>query len=190
MIMKILHTAMGRGPKRRNSLQVILLWICVMIPVSALLYGTSAAVREKENQLGALHAQISAEQDSLRVLRAEWAYLNQPQKLITRAQKYLIAKKAAAPAQVLAERQIATKVAYRSNGAVYASNMTIQPSAPNTPHLLAKPIVYNDNVLAALHTKDDVKLPSAISWSQKLVSAFGLSNSLASEGQGKSRPIP
>ncbi|NDE90974.1 MAG: hypothetical protein EB059_07555 [Alphaproteobacteria bacterium] len=185
--MMVLKDAITRGARRSNTLQVILVWICIMIPVSAMLYGTSAAVREKENQLTSINGQIAAEKDSLRVLRAEWAYLNQPQKLSSRAQKYLVAKKAAVPAQILAERQIVTKVAYRQiTNPVVASNIVpIQPSMQRTPRLLAKPIVYDDHALAALHTRDDVKLPSAATWSQKIVSAFGFSGE-----QSKNRITP
>ncbi len=192
--MMVLRDAITRNAKRSNSLQVLLLWICIMIPVSALLYGTSSNVREKENQLSIINAQIAAEKDSLRVLRAEWAYLNQPQKLASRAQRYLVAKKAAIPAQVLSERQIPTKVAYRAAPSVVASNvLQIQPSSTQqvATRLLAKPIVYDDHALAALHTQEDAKLPSAVTWSQKVVSAFGLSNNfVAGEAQNKNRLAP
>jgi hypothetical protein len=189
MIMMVLRDAITRTAKRNNSLQVLLVWICLMIPVSAMLYGTSAAVREKENTLTNINAQIANEKDSLRVLRAEWAYLNQPQKLAQRAQHYLMAKKAAAPVQVLSERQITSKVAYRQVGsAVLANNVQIQPSttAANAPRLLAKPIVFDDHALAALQTQEEAKLPSAVTWSQKVVSAFGFSGG----SQNKSRLAP
>lgn len=191
--MMVLRDAISRNAKRSNSLQVLLLWICIMIPVSALLYGTSSTVREKENELNAINAQIAAEKDSLRVLRAEWAYLNQPQKLSMRAQRYLNAKKAAIPAQVLSERQILTKVAYRSAPLVVATNaLQIQPSGTQqvATRLLAKPIVYDDHALAALHTQEDAKLPSAVTWSQKVVSAFGFSNNQSGAVQNKNRLAP
>lgn len=184
----ITRSALGKGAGRSSSLQIVLLWMCIMIPVSAMLYGTSSSVREKENELNAIKAQIAAEKDSLRVLRAEWAYLNQPQKLSSRAQRYLVAKKAAIPAQVLSERQVTTKVAYRATATTVASNgLQIQPAdTVIAPRLLAKPIVYDDHALAALHTQDDAKLPSAVTWSQKVVSAFGFS----SEAQNKNRLAP
>lgn len=185
--MTVLRSAIRRHSRGSNSLQVLLLWVCIMIPVSGLLYGTSASVREKENELNAINAQITAEKDSLRVLRAEWAYLNQPQKLALRAQRYLTAKNPAAPVQVLCERQISGKVPYRQIGSVVASNsLHIQPSDHSAPRILAKPIVFDDHALAALHTPEDTKLPSAVTWSQKVVSAFGLS----SESQNKSRLAP
>lgn len=189
----ITRNAFAKKAGRSSSLKVVLLWMCIMIPVSAMLYGTSSSVREKENELSSINAHIAAEKDSLRVLRAEWAYLNQPQKLSSRAQRYLVAKKAAIPAQVLSERQVTTKVAYRNAGTAVASNgLQIQPSDSSTaPRLLAKQIVYDDHALAALHTQEDAKLPSAVTWSQKVVSAFGLSNSyMANEAQNKNRLAP
>lgn len=186
--MMVLRDAIRQNAKRSSCLSVLLLWICIMIPVSALLYSTSASVREKENELATINAQISAEKDSLRVLNAEWAYLNQPQRLAARAQRYLKASKAAAPAQVLNERQLTRKVAYRQIvPAVVATNVQIQPSKQgNAPRLLAKPIVFDDHALAALQSQEETKLPSAVTWSQKVVSAFGLSSS----SQNKSRLAP
>lgn len=178
-----------RHPKRRTTLQVLLIWACFMIPVSAMLYGTSASVREKESELSSINAQIEAEKDSLRVLRAEWAYLNQPQKLASRVQKYLTPRKAAAPAQVLAENQMTVKVGYRPAlaPALAANTVPIEPTPQDsTPHLLAKPIVFNEHALAALHDRGDAKLPSSATWSQKVVSAFGLSSAMPS----KSRMAP
>lgn len=186
--MMVIRDAIRHNSKSSSCLSVLLLWICIMIPVSALLYGTSAAVREKENELAAINAQILAEKDSLRVLHAEWAYLNQPQRLASRAQHYLKATKAAISAQVLNERQYVTKLAYRAMApAVVATNVQIQPSErSNTPRLLAKPIVFDDHALAALQSQEETKLPSAVTWSQKVVSAFGFS----SGSQTKNRLAP
>ncbi len=186
--MMVLQGAITRNAKPSSCFSVLLLWICIMIPVSALLYSTSAAVREKENELTSLSTQIAAEKDSLRVLHAEWAYLNQPQRLAARAQRYLIAKKAALPVQVLNERQIPTKLAYRrTTPSVVATNVQIQPSNRSAaPRLLAKPIVFDDHALAALQSQDEAKLPSAATWSQKVVSAFGFSGGI----QNKSRLAP
>ncbi|MBY0429410.1 MAG: hypothetical protein K2Q32_09360 [Alphaproteobacteria bacterium] len=186
--MMVIRDAIRQNTKQSSCLSVLLLWICIMIPVSALLYGTSAAVREKENELASINTQILAEKDSLRVLHAEWAYLNQPQRLASRAQRYLKASKAALPAQVLNERQLTTKLAYRQMApAVVATNVQIQPSEhANAPHLLAKPIVFDDHALAALQSQEETKLPSSVTWSQKVVSAFGFS----SGSQTKNRLAP
>ncbi len=186
--MMVIRDAIKRNAKPTSCLSVLLVWVCIMIPVSAMLYSTSAAVREKENELAAIHAQISSEKDSLRVLHAEWAYLNQPQRLAARAQRYLIAKKAAAPVQVMNEYQMSSKLAYRQMApAVLATNVQIQPSPRDTtPRLLAKPIVFDDHALAALQSQEEAKLPSAVTWSQKVVSAFGF----GSGTQNKTRSAP
>lgn len=187
--MTVLRDAIRQNAKRSSCLSVLLLWICIMIPVSALLYSTSAAVREKENELVLINSQIAAEKDSLRVLHAEWAFLNQPQRLAARAQRYLTASKAAVPAQVMHERQMNTKLAYRPMApAVVATNLQIQPSSRGNiaPRILAKPIVFDDHALAALQSQEETKLPSAVTWSQKVVSAFGFTNG----AQAKSRLAP
>jgi hypothetical protein len=162
-----------RNAKRRNALQTLLVWALVMVPVSALLYSTSARVREVENELAVIKADIAAEKTALRVLKAEWAYLNQPQALAARTQKYLPnMRKAPLSAQVASLQQMPMLIAYREQPELLtASNITIAPAATHTSRMLATPIVYNENTLSSMHAAADVKLPAAANWSQKVVSA-------------------
>lgn len=171
-----------RHPKRRNTLQTVLLWACMMIPTSALLYGTSAHMRETEKELSAVREALAQEHEQTRVLKAEWAYLNNPKQLASRAARYLDMKKAASPAQVAELNDIPVKIAYRTPDVTPVAEqadgmrlgmMQITPSTqPLSTHVLAKSIVYDEHTLANLHENEPVKLPAAASWSQKLVSAL------------------
>ncbi len=49
--------------------------------MGALLLRTSQSVQQAEERLAILQAAISEEQDSIRLLNAEWAYLNNPERL-------------------------------------------------------------------------------------------------------------
>lgn len=65
--------------------------ILVLIAFGGLFY-MKFAVEEKEEQLSAMKAEYLADQKALRVLKAEWAYLNSPEYLQTMAEKYLMLK--------------------------------------------------------------------------------------------------
>jgi len=63
----------------------------VLIAFGSLFY-MKFTVEEKEQQLSAMKAEYLADQKALRVLKAEWAYLNSPEYLQTMAEKYLMLK--------------------------------------------------------------------------------------------------
>ena len=65
--------------------------ILVLIAFGGLFY-MKYMVEEKEQQLSAMKAEYLADQKALRVLKAEWAYLNSPEYLQTMAEKYLMLK--------------------------------------------------------------------------------------------------
>jgi hypothetical protein len=56
---------------------------------AALLFWVSQNVQEKERVLTRLQDRLQAEEESLRVLKAEWDYLNRPDRLEELASKYL-----------------------------------------------------------------------------------------------------
>lgn len=56
---------------------------------TALLFWVSQNVQEKERVLTRLQDRLQAEEESLRVLKAEWDYLNRPDRLEELASKYL-----------------------------------------------------------------------------------------------------
>ena len=53
------------------------------------LFQTSQNVQQAEHQLRGLKAQLSKEQEAMRVLEAEWDYLNRPDRLEELARQYL-----------------------------------------------------------------------------------------------------
>jgi cell division protein FtsL len=59
------------------------------VGAGTLLFWTSQNVQQKERQLAALKASTVKEEQSIRVLRTEWDYLNRPERLETLARQYL-----------------------------------------------------------------------------------------------------
>jgi len=68
-----------------------LFWLVLILLAGGTLMKISYEVDAKEHELRHLNAQLAADEDSIRVLRAEWAYLNQPQRLEKLSAKYLTA---------------------------------------------------------------------------------------------------
>ncbi len=58
-----------------------LFWICLAALVGFGLFHVKYKVQELEEELGRLNADIMREQETLHVLRAEWAFLNRPERL-------------------------------------------------------------------------------------------------------------
>lgn len=57
--------------------------------VGVMLFRTSQDVRKSESQLRQLTAAIEQEKEAIRVLEAEWHYLNRPENLQAQAEEYL-----------------------------------------------------------------------------------------------------
>ncbi|MCA3264363.1 MAG: hypothetical protein ING44_20660 [Telmatospirillum sp.] len=66
-----------------------LLWIAIAGVMGYGLYQLKHEVMSLESELGRLNRQIVREQENIHVLRAEWAYTNQPQRLQALAQRHL-----------------------------------------------------------------------------------------------------
>lgn len=166
--------------KRRNTLKTILLWAFLMIPASAFLYSTNTEVRALENAIDATARNVAQEKESLRVLRAEWAYLNSPQRLSGEAKHYLSGTQVMGAAQVLPMHTLATKLVMRDDATTVAEaasgsvQIAYAPTAATAA--LAKPIAYDGSPLAGLPRAQE-KIPAAASWSQKLVSTLGFNSS-------------
>lgn len=66
-----------------------LLWLTLAAFSGTALFHTSQAVHDGREKLAKLNAAIVKEEDSLRVLTAEWSYLNQPTRLEKLAKAHL-----------------------------------------------------------------------------------------------------
>jgi cell division protein FtsL len=65
-----------------------LLLVVAVIALSVGLYDIKYRAETADRAAERLEAQIAAEQDAIRVLRAEWSYLNQPERLQELAARY------------------------------------------------------------------------------------------------------
>lgn len=59
------------------------------VVLGATLFITSEHVQQEERRLAQIQAQMTMERDNLTVLRAEWTYLNRPERLEHLAETYL-----------------------------------------------------------------------------------------------------
>lgn len=66
-----------------------LLWLVLAAFCGTVLFHTSQKVHDEREKIATLNASISKEEESLRVLSAEWSYLNQPARLEKLAKTYL-----------------------------------------------------------------------------------------------------
>lgn len=66
-----------------------ILWLCCAMMTGALLFQTSQHVTHGRQRLENITAEMRSEEDTLRVLQAEWSYLNQPERLEKLAAQYL-----------------------------------------------------------------------------------------------------
>jgi len=65
------------------------LWFALCIVVGGFLFQTTQRVNDGRQRLAALTQSIQTEEESLRVLQAEWSYLNQPDRLEKLSREYL-----------------------------------------------------------------------------------------------------
>ncbi|MFY8094919.1 MAG: cell division protein FtsL [Niveispirillum sp.] len=67
-----------------------IVWIAVSCAASGILYQTSYKAQEQERELSRLNRAIVAEQEAIQVLKAEWAYLNDPTRLEKLSAEHLL----------------------------------------------------------------------------------------------------
>lgn len=63
--------------------------VALLVLICFELYNGVSRVKSQERELAALKASIVGEQEAIRVLKAEWSYLNQPERLQTLARQHL-----------------------------------------------------------------------------------------------------
>ena len=61
--------------------------LAIVMGAASIVIGTE--VRDLEDRLAGIHRDIAREQEALHVLRAEWSYLNQPERLEALARRHL-----------------------------------------------------------------------------------------------------
>ncbi len=61
--------------------------LAVLMGAASIVIGTE--VQDLEDRLAGIHRNIAGEQESLHVLRAEWSYLNRPERLEALARRHL-----------------------------------------------------------------------------------------------------
>lgn len=66
-----------------------LLWLFLAVFCGAVLFNTSQKVTDGKQRLARLQGDVRSEEESIRVLQAEWSYLNQPERLEKLARQYL-----------------------------------------------------------------------------------------------------
>lgn len=64
-------------------------WSVVAILAAVIVFQIKYAVQELEVELAAVNSQIVADQEAIHVLRAEWSYLNRPERIADLAERYL-----------------------------------------------------------------------------------------------------
>lgn len=73
---------------KKIRLRTVFVYLLAVL-AGALLLHTSQNVQKEEERLAAISAEANREKESIRVLKTEWAYLNNPGRLETLARKYL-----------------------------------------------------------------------------------------------------
>lgn len=96
-------------------------WIALASIASVILYQTSYEVQAQAERLTHLNRQIVAEQDAIQVLKAEWAYLNDPARLEKLVAQHLLLQPMQAN-QIVALDAIPAKPA---DGEMLLSSLTV-----------------------------------------------------------------
>jgi len=65
-----------------------LVWLVVLALLGVGLFQVKYAVQAKERELKSVYRQITADRDAIRVLEAEWSYLNDPERLADLARRH------------------------------------------------------------------------------------------------------
>jgi len=65
------------------------LWIALAVAAAVAAFVIKYQVRELEDKLASLETELTQSQETIHVLKAEWSYLNRPERLTELAQRYL-----------------------------------------------------------------------------------------------------
>ena len=104
------------------------------------LYNGVSRVKSQERELANLKAAIVSEQEAIRVLKAEWSYLNQPERLQTLAREHLpLTQTGASQIVVMASLPLKGEAAPANAPPVIEANELPRKAAPDAPKPRAKP---------------------------------------------------
>ncbi|NNG04593.1 MAG: hypothetical protein HKM95_10895 [Inquilinus sp.] len=103
-----------------------LVWLALVVAAIGFLFYTSHQAETLEAALAGRDRAVIAEQEAIRVLRAEWAYLNEPTRLREMARRYT-ALGPALPGQVIAELE---DIPQALPGADAESGLPVPPRKP------------------------------------------------------------
>ena len=108
---------------------VHLFWLGIVALAAALVFNVSHDVQAMKQERAALAEKIAREQETIRVLEADWALLNQPARLEAMARRHT-ALRATTPDQIIRLEAIPEKIAIAE-----APNVATAPraAAPRKP---------------------------------------------------------
>jgi cell division protein FtsL len=66
-----------------------LIWIGLVVVIAVVLFLVKYEVKSLDDELAALQQDALAQQEAIHVLRAEWSYLNRPERLAELAERHL-----------------------------------------------------------------------------------------------------
>lgn len=119
-----------------------LMWAALTIVVGISLFMLKYQVQALEDQLHATYAQIEKDKSAIRVLQAEWAYLNDPGRLRRLSEQHL-GFAAPVQAQIISLSQVPFK-----NGQMPVPQASVREPAPSTLPAALPPAVVRETEMA------------------------------------------
>ena len=111
---------------------VAFLWLMLAVAVSGALFRVSYRVQHLEQHLASVNKKIGGEEETTRVLQAEWSYLNDPTRLEALARKHL-ALMPMSPSQIVNSDLVPSRNVVPGNASTHGT----KTAAPATRPLLA-----------------------------------------------------
>jgi cell division protein FtsL len=113
-----------------------LIWVLLSVVVAGALFRVSYRVQHLEKHIASVNKQIGQQEEAIRVLQAEWSYLNEPNRLEALTRKHLTLLPTTST-QIVTIEQVPTK--------------PVVPALKTPPAAKAPATPSNSMVLAAAH---------------------------------------